>query len=217
MCESPATSREHAPPLCFFPAGTGRDLRRNLVTVPSCEPHNSQQSKDDEYLRAVILMNAARTSEAGRRQFFEKLLRAAWRRPHAYRTFVRDRGTIADGKGRALQIDRDRFDACIDRLARALCFDAYDHKWNLPITVISPNLFSEIASDQPVPHQPTVSAVAVSRELLGGEPIRGENPEIFKYRLRYESAAGAFAFAAIFYDCFEVYGFSSEEMAKVAV
>ncbi len=211
MCDSPETSREHAPPLCFFPEANdiGRDLRRNLVTVPSCDRHNSRKQKDDEYFRSVILMTAAPNSDTGKHQFTRKLLRAAARTPHAHRSFFGDKGTIAEGKGRALQIDRKRFDACIDHLARALFFDAYHSKWSLPIAVVSPNFFSGIAADQVVPHQMTLDTVEVSRRVLGPEPIRGENPEVFKYRLRYDEADETYALEVIFYDCFEAYSFSS--------
>jgi len=219
MCETPATSREHAPPICFFPEETdiGRDFRQNLITVPSCDRHNSIKSKDDEYFRAVIVMQAAQNSDAGRHQFFRKLLRASARSPHAYQSFFQDKGTITGGKGHALQIDRDRFDSCIDHLARALFFDTFKSKWTPPITVISPNFFKEIKSDNVVPHQPTISAVEVSRQMLGGELIKGQNPEIFKYRLLHEESAKAFAFAAIFYDSFEVFTFSSHEINEMAV
>jgi hypothetical protein len=59
MCDSLETSREHAPPRCFFPESKaiGRNLRVNLITVPSCDIHNSEKSKDDEFLRSVILMS----------------------------------------------------------------------------------------------------------------------------------------------------------------
>ena len=61
MCDAPSTSREHAPPISLFPEADvfGRDVRRNLITVPSCDAHNSMKSKDDEVFRAVILMQAA--------------------------------------------------------------------------------------------------------------------------------------------------------------
>lgn len=219
MCDSPETSREHAPPLCFFPEANdiGRDLRRNLVTVPSCDRHNSRKSKDDEYFRSVILMTAAQNSDAGRHQFLGKLLRAAARTPHAQRSFFSDQGTIADGKGRVLQVDRQRFDACVDHLAKALFFDAFRRKCSLPISVVSPDFFRGIASDQVVPHRLTLETVDVSRQVLGAEPIRGENPEVFRYRLRYDEVGNTFAFAAIFYDCFEVYSFSSRHLAQAAV
>jgi hypothetical protein len=51
FCDCPASSREHAPPKCFFPKGN----RENLVTVPSCDKHNSEKSHNDEYMRLIIL------------------------------------------------------------------------------------------------------------------------------------------------------------------
>ena len=54
MCTSAATSVEHVPPRCLFPEQKdlpiGVDLRKQLITVPSCDIHNSRKSKDDEYL-----------------------------------------------------------------------------------------------------------------------------------------------------------------------
>ncbi|MGH8238791.1 MAG: hypothetical protein ACREXP_17485 [Steroidobacteraceae bacterium] len=116
--------------------------------------HNPQKSKDDEFLRAAILLQAAQSSDAARHQFFAKLLRASARRPDAYRAFFTDRGTLDAGKLHAMQIDRDRFDARIDHLARALFFDAFGQKWTLPIGVVSPNFYSSIAADQAVPPSP---------------------------------------------------------------
>lgn len=215
MCDSVETSREHVPPVCFFPKAKeiGRDLRRNLITVPSCDRHNSLKSKDDEYLRAVIVMTAE-NNKVGQHQFFGKLLPAVARRPHAYKSFFADKGTVAKGTGRALQIDRKRFNSCIDHLARAIFFDTFERKWQLSISIVSPNIFSGIHSDQIVPHRPTENVVEISRQFLGGEPIRGENPEVFKYRLRYDEVDESYAFAAIFYGRFEIYSFSSRELAR---
>lgn len=42
--------------------------------------------------------------------------------------------------------------------------------------------------------------------------IAGANPEVFEYRLRHDEAEQCFAFAARFYESFEVYGFSSPGM-----
>lgn len=219
MCENLATSREHAPPLCFFPEkeNFGKDVRQNLITVPSCDRHNSKKSKDDEYFRAVILMQAAQNSIAGQHQFFQKFLRATSRTPHAYGSFFQDKGIVHDGKGHALQINRERFDLCIDHLARALFFNEFNSKWNLPMSVISPNFFSKIMSDMTVPHHPTMEAVGVSRQFLGGEPVKGQNPDIFKYRLKYDKSVEIYVFAAIFYDSFEVFTFSSQEINEMAV
>ncbi len=57
MCGNPATSKEHVPPACLFPEK--KDIRtsafrNNLITVPSCDLHNSKKSNDDEFLMACI-------------------------------------------------------------------------------------------------------------------------------------------------------------------
>jgi hypothetical protein len=56
-CGENATSREHVPPLCIFPERKdipSYDFRKNLITVPSCDKHNSKKSKDDEFLLASL-------------------------------------------------------------------------------------------------------------------------------------------------------------------
>ncbi len=57
MCGKAATSKEHVPPQCLFPEikdTEGVDLRKDLITVPSCDEHNTKKSKDDEFLMISI-------------------------------------------------------------------------------------------------------------------------------------------------------------------
>ena len=49
MCDSIATTREHVPPKCLFPEkkDIGDDIyRQNLITVPSCDKHNTSKSQE---------------------------------------------------------------------------------------------------------------------------------------------------------------------------
>lgn len=52
MCEKPASTVEHVPPKCIFPEQKdslgGQDLRKQLITVPACDVHNTKKSRDDE-------------------------------------------------------------------------------------------------------------------------------------------------------------------------
>ena len=75
---------------------------------------------------------------------------------------------------------------------------------------VSPNFYSNISNDKAVPHRPTKEVVEVTRSFLAQEPIRGENPEVFKYRLRLDEDECSYAFAGMFYDFFEVYSYSSQ-------
>lgn len=51
FCGGEVTGVEHIPPRCFFPKGK----RNNLITVDSCDVHNQEKSKEDEYIRAIFL------------------------------------------------------------------------------------------------------------------------------------------------------------------
>ncbi len=56
-CGEIATSREHVPPICVFPEAKdviGLNFRKDLITVPSCDEHNSKKSHDDEFLMVSI-------------------------------------------------------------------------------------------------------------------------------------------------------------------
>jgi hypothetical protein len=57
MCERVPSCTEHVPPKCLFPEkkDVGSDsFRKNLITVPSCDEHNSKKSDDDEFLMVSI-------------------------------------------------------------------------------------------------------------------------------------------------------------------
>jgi len=59
-CGGIATSLEHIPPKCIFPEKKDIDkifnqsFRDELITVPSCDLHNSKKSKDDEYFLVCL-------------------------------------------------------------------------------------------------------------------------------------------------------------------
>jgi len=206
MCDSVATSSEHAPPKCFFPSlnASGKDLRRNLITVPSCDIHNSEKSKDDEYLRAIILLASGASSEVAKAHFYDKLLRAVRRKPHAHATFIRPIGLRLD-IGEMLEIDLERFNRCMQALGCALHYHKFQAPLGLPLHVISPSLYAQGAGSVhvPPPHQ---AAIRVTRQFLARESVGGENPEVFMFRARRDEQSGMYAFAAVFYESFEVFG-----------
>lgn len=84
MCDKSPTSVEHVPPRCLFPEQKdlpdGIDLRKQLITVPSCDEHNTKTSKDDEYLLYVLLMNIA-NNQSAEQHFDTKVIRAIGRNP----------------------------------------------------------------------------------------------------------------------------------------
>lgn len=213
MCDATKTSREHAPPECLFPEkkDIGQDMRRNLITVPSCDIHNSKKSEDDEFLRAIILFSAVKYNKVAEHQFLGKFLRGVARSSKKYSDYVDDKGTISNGEYHMLKVDRARFDNCIEHIARAIFFYEYKMKWELPIHAASPNFYSGKSNDAATQHNLCIEAIEVTRKYLYEQPIQGENPKVFKYRTKYDEAACSYAFAGIFYDFFEIYTFSSKD------
>ena len=140
MCGRPATSSEHAPPLCIFPerkdTSEGTDYRRNLVTVPSCDEHNSKKSRDDEYL-LFALAGSYTSSNVGLTQFTTKVKRAFEYRPSKADDFTRRSAPVRLRRpeqvewedGLQVIVHGDRIDAVLMNCARALYFHETGRKF----------------------------------------------------------------------------------------
>lgn len=211
MCDLSESSREHAPPLCLFPEAKefGRDERKNLITVPSCDSHNSNKSMDDEFFRAALTMMCKQGNESSRHQFSTKVLKAARRKPHAHSLFFSDSRILETGEP-VVRIDRNRFDRCVDHLARAVFFHTYRAKWPYRSAVASPNFFMPDGPRRVVVPTDVSTAIQSVQEFLQAQPLLGDNPNTFQYKVLQER--GAFGFAALFYQSVEIYAVSSREI-----
>jgi hypothetical protein len=208
-CGQAATSSEHVPPKCIFPEfkDAGIDYRKQLITVPSCDLHNSQKSKDDEFLLLALVVYFG-NNEAGNEHFFQKVMRAVRRAPIAFQKLIDDSFPVAGpaGAGAGLAFDRARFDREIEMIVRALYFYHTGSILSLPVTVESPVFLirqgAELIADS--------TAVAISEAVRGvigsGTPFEGANPDIFQYRFRHEAKDDIFAVEMKFYERFVVVG-----------
>jgi len=85
-CGVPATSSEHVPPKCIFPEKKDVDkifnqsFREELITVPSCDLHNSKKSKDDEYF-FVCLSSLVGNNDVALIHTYTKVWRALLHNP----------------------------------------------------------------------------------------------------------------------------------------
>jgi len=118
MCEAQATTKEHAPPRSFFPEG----YRRDLITVPSCDRHNSDNSMDVEYVRNVIATQHGVNDLAAK--VFEKAQRSWNRSPKLLtRTFRDFRAVQYEGSETgAFTIDLPRHRRVMEAIAYAIYF-----------------------------------------------------------------------------------------------
>jgi hypothetical protein len=207
MCDDIKTSMEHAPPKCFFPKNNDSEV--NLITVPSCDTHNSMKSKDDEFLRAVLLLATSSKSDVAANHFRDKLTRGVERNPDAHMAFIQAVTPTSDSTSKLLSLDRSRFDRSIEQIARAVFFHTYQIKWTLHIEVLSPDLYNINSSGGVEEDLPITESICSLRKILSSRPTLGDRPSVFKYRVLYDGTASFYAFGAQFYDAFEVFCFSS--------
>ena len=117
MCNKPASSREHIPPKCLFTKKKdlpkGRDYRKNLISVPSCDEHNSRKSKDDEYLLLVLGMHYENNLDA-QRHFARSIKRALRRNPRLFGIYKNLRPTNpGQNIGATFEVDKLRLETVI--------------------------------------------------------------------------------------------------------
>lgn len=194
MCDAPKTSKEHVPPRCLFPAEKedpkGIGSRRNLVTVPSCDVHNSRKSKDDEYILYVLALNIA-NNQAAENHFNAKIRRAIENNPAVWNRLksnmkpvvARDQHTGQITSTVALGVDMVRFNSAMDHLGRALYFHHFKCKWPGRISVYPDFLLFMDTNDAQHKNAQVYAMAEMANLLLADVPSYGENPEIFRYQV----------------------------------
>lgn len=175
MCERVAVTREHSPPKCFFPV----TLRTNLVTVPSCEEHNLDNSSDVEYVRNVL--STQHGSNAAAAEVFEATKRSFDHSPKLRsRTFHDLRPVVVDGgETGAFPVDLQRHKRVMSAIAHALYFHGYGRKHRGDWRIFTPSFgyASTVHDGQPDPWENF-------RKLLESghyTPMPVPHPEVFEY------------------------------------
>lgn len=120
-CDAAGSTKEHVPPKSFFPPS----LRKNLITVPSCEAHNLDNSEDVEIARSQICQHI-QTNGVARSLAADKVLRSLQRNNAALakKTLRNLRPVIVNGQQTGV------FTAAIDsinRVMEAIAYAIYFH------------------------------------------------------------------------------------------
>jgi len=209
MCDAPAVSREHVPAACFFPGRkdslNGVDQRRNLITVPSCDQHNSKKSKDDEYLWLIILASDA-LNECGRRMITTKIKRSLKRRPALGQSLLRD-ATVAQifdsARDEWVNATKTTFDTrrvygAMDMFGRALFFHHFQSKWRGAVKALAH--FAHHSSAMPVAQRRSFrETVRFTDTIFQNTASYGENQDVFFYQVYVEAERPPFLMRATFY------------------
>ena len=195
MCEKEATGVEHVPPRCLFPEQKdlplGVDLRKQLITVPACDEHNTAKSQDDEYLLHVLTINLP-ANEVAKNQFLTKIMRSIECNPRLIEKIMKnpqsvvavDESTGDTHHTVAVRIDDARIDSALEHIGRALYFHHFGEKWlgtvrtqpEFLLVSLDPNNALEL-------NEPIERMAAAADQIFKDFPSHGENPDVFKYQV----------------------------------
>jgi len=194
MCNAARTSDEHVPPKGLFPKKRdlppGVDLRKQLITVPSCDVHNSEKSLDDEYLMYALVFGIQNNPTASE-QIKGKITRAMCANPGVARLIAQNQKPVrvedtTTGKIEetiALRIDSQRIHQALDHIGRALHFHHFCAQWKGEVQVIPLFLLSLEESSAEDFNASLESMGKKVEELLSGETAHGANPDVFTYKV----------------------------------
>jgi len=163
MCDKPGPTREHVPPRYFFP----RSHWAELVTVPSCDAHNHDNSLDVEYVRNV-LVTSFRVNHIGRTHS-KKAIRSFQNSPRlAAQTFSGGIRVLVDGVETGMyNADLSRIKRVFSAMASALYFHTFRERYQRAWEVFIPGLLSI-----PAVTTGTSDGYDALRELLASLPYR---------------------------------------------
>ena len=207
MCNRPSTSKEHVPPLCFFPEedelpGSG-GFRKNLITVPSCDKHNIEKSADDQYLCTVLAIHFENNPIA-QTHFSKKIMRALRRKPAMIIGFFQNLmpAVVRGSQSAVFHVDRPRFDRAIDHIARGVYLHHFNDKYTGKTDVMSYSLF-----DVSSPNRQRVNIALqewrqYSDTFLATQPRFGNNQAVFYYQTVIDADTQRVGIRLVFYEGF---------------
>ncbi|WP_156824340.1 hypothetical protein [Thioalkalivibrio sp. ALE20] len=194
MCGQPKTSVEHVPPRCLFPQTKdlpkGVNLRKQLITVPSCDLHNSQKSKDDEYLLYTLLLNIP-NNQTAENHFFKKALRGIERNSSLIEGITKmnmpvtavDNVTGEVHRTIAVKIDEKRLHSSLQSIGYALYYHHFGKPWSGTVQAYPHFLIHLTEPDARDLNAPNERMQQCTELLMEQCERFGDNPEVFCYQL----------------------------------
>ncbi len=204
MCDKEKVSVEHAPPKSFFPS----DMRNNLITVDSCQEHNEDTSLDDEYVKNLITM-LIDGNDTAYKQFSEKTIKSFKRSPALLQSTTEKQHSVNFNGVQtvAFEIDRDRIDLVMRKIAYALFYHKYNQQWLRKLITATTHLKTpEFKNDE--------FGQLIEKVQQEHTPIyEGNNPDVFKFAfIELDDNIYNKFLRMKFYDGFEIWMIPDEDV-----
>ncbi|HHR6446509.1 hypothetical protein [Morganella psychrotolerans] len=196
MCEEDGVTSEHVPPKCIFPeikdSLDGKNLKLQLITVPSCHEHNTAKSNNDVYFQFVITVSILSNQYADH-QLKTKLKRAIERSPHLYNSFVENNIVTRieeinglDFNTIAFQVDTDRLLNSIEHISYGLYYLEFNETYTGEMDIGIEGILNFDHLDL---MERTQKLIDNFECLLAEQPWKGQNPDIFLYKIEKNNIA----------------------------
>ena len=198
MCDADGITREHVPPLSFFPKGH----RHNLFTVSSCSEHNHSNSLDVEYVRNVIVSQISTNALA--RTWFQGPALRSYQRSSGLRnqTFAKLTPVIVDGcETGIVECDMPRFKSILNAIAYACYFKDFGRRYARDWLIFSCSIVATeiLIKGLPDPNE----SLRAWLQALPFTDMPTSNPEVFKYGIHIENEPeGVYGYRFEFYEGF---------------
>ena len=187
----------------------GFDFRKNLITVPSCDLHNSAKSSDDEFF--LFIVSAQYRGNYHKDAHFEnKVMRAFNRSPNRFISMIEDLTPVEctglDGEqfeSAMFKIDPDRLDKVAHHLARGIYFYHFCKKW-LGKSATLTNILGVNGNISSSENKFIASQITKVSKSFEGLPSYGDNKEIFQYQI-YSRNEDAHALRLEFFEGVEIF------------
>lgn len=197
-CGADAVSKEHVPPLCFFPKGQ----RKNLITVPACDQHNKDLSTDQEYVRNMIVLNYNNNYD-GTQLAIDKAFKAITNNPWLIAEIKRQLVMSMNKIGvPALTLDTIKMDKVFCAMGRALYYHdfgfVYNGEWRVfyDSNFLSPSKHNEESFKQFEDFKKSLGSFSYTDRQV-------QNPKIFQYA--YSIEGSNIIYKLEFYEAYYIY------------
>ena len=212
-CGKEATNREHIPPICLFPKNTDikrYNFRKDLITVPSCDKHNTLKSDDDEFLM-FSLSSLIVNNPIGEFHHYTKVSRALKRKNDQFieKEVLRNRKVkkvqLKDGNHTLIAIGNPnykRLTRCFRLIAYGLFYHEFKQSFQGQIKVLIGFIDYTDKNEQTF-KQFIKRRFELEDKLM--QPLKGNNPEVFTYQFHSPDEYGIHGLRTTFYGASEVY------------
>jgi hypothetical protein len=214
MCTAVATSREHVPPQCLFPEPKDLppklDLRRNLITVPSCDEHNLEKSNDDVFLLLGLTLCIA-NNRVAMHHIKTKINRALTKDATLFGKFASAAApvtAVADGVPEntlMMKVDNHRFLRSLDHVARGLYRHVYRQRFQGRCSIFPDFLLYADSAESLEMNERNTFVLKAIRPHFDQLPHSGQNPSVFNYAFMAPDENGRIALRMQFYSGSNVY------------